>query len=370
VRRTPVRRVVRRRVVTKRPVRRTAPKTVVRRYAPVKRVVRKRVVRRTPVRRVVNKNVNINRNVVRRRTPVRRVVKRIVRKPVVIRRVVNRGGKKVVVKKVVKKPVVVRRVVRVNRKSGFSRLDRNKFIRKCRYSIIRYRRTLTKDNVSPKTREIVRNKIYRIRVIRGGLRYVNYVNGVYRHIQALQKKSPTPARKEREARWRERAALVNRIYRDKNIGYWIRLAKKPSRRFSRKCNSFKKVFSKQYRALDAAKKKLIESKAAERLTVKIEIAKIKTEIYGQQKINRLKRSLARLNAYKKKMTYPALERRIAQATSILAAARAHFATALVKKTQAGLFKTARKGCKRVVKVRYFRGKRVPKDWTIVRRVKP
>jgi hypothetical protein len=70
---------------------------------------------------------------------------------------------------------------------------------------------------------------------------------------------------------------------------------------------------------------LNQAKKADRLAIRIEIAKIKTEIYGEKQINKLKRRVARLTAAKKKRTYPALELRIVNASSILSAAKAHFA---------------------------------------------
>jgi hypothetical protein len=69
---------------------------------------------------------------------------------------------------------------------------------------------------------------------------------------------------------------------------------------------------------------LNKAKPAERLQISLEIAKIKTEIYGQRHINQLKRTLNRLIAAKKKRTFPALEKKIANATAIHAAAKTHF----------------------------------------------
>ena len=46
-------------------------------------------------------------------------------------------------------------------------------------------------------------KIFRVRVIRGGLRYVNRVNLRYKFLKSQAIKSPTPANKAKEVEWRE-----------------------------------------------------------------------------------------------------------------------------------------------------------------------
>jgi hypothetical protein len=92
----------------------------------------------------------------------------------------------------------VRRVRRV------SRTVRTRYIRRCRSRLIRYRRIITRKGVSAKTKSIVRRKIYRVRVIRGGMKYVNRVNYRWRIYRAQATKTPTPKNKARELRWRQR----------------------------------------------------------------------------------------------------------------------------------------------------------------------
>jgi len=159
------------------------------------------------------------------------------------------------------------------------------------------------------------------------------------------------------------------LIRTKSVRRNIRICRKPRRRFGRGCLNFRRAFASQFKALGAANKKLRETKASDRLTVRVEIAKIRAEIYGNRAISGYKKKLDRLISQKKKRTFPALEKKIADMTAIYNASKTHFASGTIRKTQADLFKLAKKqGCKRVGvrRIRFFHGKRVSKGKTVRR----
>jgi hypothetical protein len=101
------------------------------------------------------------------------------------------------------KPTLVRGVKGkpIVRRKRVSRIVRHQTAKKYRVKLLNYRRILTKPKVSEKTKTIMRRKIYRIRVIRGGRRYVNKVERRWKWFEDIAKKQPTPQNKARVLRW-------------------------------------------------------------------------------------------------------------------------------------------------------------------------
>ena len=112
-----------------------------------------------------------------------------------------------------------------------------------------------------------------------------------------------------------------------------------------------------------------KAKGAAKLSARIAVSKAKVEIYGDKQLKSLKAVVTRLTAAKKKKTFPVLEKQLADAQAIYAAAKAHFSSGSYRKVQRDLTRIARRrGCRQVVsRIRYFHGRRVPKT-KVVRRI--
>ena len=258
----------------------------------------------------------------------------------------------------------------VNRNVNVSRFTRVRYVTKYRNELLRWRRLLNKPGISKRQKNIYRRHIYRIRVIRGGARFVNNVEKKYKWARTqYYKNKKNVTLKNQYSYWRIRVTWCRRYYKSTTVRRQIRICRRPRRRYGYRCGNFRAVFKKQFAALHKARIALLKARGAAKLGARINYAKARVEIYGHGYLRTLKSRVNRLTAAKKKKTFPALEKRLANVTAIYSATKAHFASGQLTKIQRDLTRIAKKqGCRRTVRrVRYFRGRRVSKN-KVVRRV--
>jgi len=207
--------------------------------------------------------------------------------------------------------------------------------------------------------------------MRGGRRYVNRLRYLYNRYRAQYKKKPTPAGKKlvRTYRWRYTTAV--RYFRSRNVRRIRRVIRRgrPVRRYSRRCGSFKHVFRKQFRQMSIARRNMYRVRGAAREARYIAYLKIRAEIYGWRIARSQQNVVTRYTRYNKRRPSPVYAKTIAKYTARYNAIKAHLRTAAVRRTRAGLMRLVRSrgGCRRVRKVRVFRGRPVRRG-RVVRRV--